>query len=76
MAGSDREACAETRVVRQDDVTLEPDPVIETYKSGIDRTLILENLKLSPEERLIRLMKLQEFAEELRHAGREAGLIK
>lgn len=52
------------------------DPVIEAYKKDVDPTLIQENLKLSHEERLIRLMKLQEFAEELRRAGREAGLIK
>lgn len=41
------------------------DPVIEAYKKGIDRTLIRENLRLSVEERFIKLMKLQEFAEEL-----------
>lgn len=46
------------------------DPVIELYKKGIDRTLLRENLKLSVEERLRQLMKLQKFAEELRNAGR------
>jgi hypothetical protein len=51
---------------------LEPDPVIEAYKKDLDRTLIRENLKLSPEERLRRLMQLQRFAEELRLAGRRA----
>jgi len=54
------------------DVSLDPDPVIEAYKKDIDRTLIRENLKLTPEERLLQLMKLQEFAEELRAAGRRA----
>ena len=49
-----------------------PDPVIEAYKQHIDRTLIRENLKLSPEERLVRLAKLQEFAEALRRAGATA----
>ena len=48
---------------------LEADPVIEAYKRHIDRTLIRENLRLTPEERLIRLVRLQEFAEELRRAG-------
>lgn len=76
MAESDSEDCLKSSVVRHDDMTFEPDPVIEAYKNGIDRTLIVENLKLSPEERLIRLMKLQEFAEELHRAGRQAGLIK
>ena len=54
------------------DMPFAPDPVIEAYKSGIDRTLIRENLKLTPEERLLQLMRLQEFAEELRAAGRRA----
>ncbi|MGH2583585.1 MAG: hypothetical protein ACRDJE_01580 [Dehalococcoidia bacterium] len=49
---------------------IEPDPVIEAYKKDIDRTLIRENLKLTPEERLRKLMELQRFAEELREAGR------
>jgi hypothetical protein len=50
----------------------EPDPVIEAYKAGIDRTLIRENLRLSVEERFKKLMALQKFAEELRRAGRDA----
>jgi len=47
-----------------------PDPVVDAYKPGIDRTLIRENLKKSPEERLRALQQLQAFAEELRRAGR------
>jgi hypothetical protein len=54
------------------DVSLDPDPVIEAYKKDIDRTLIRENLKLTPEQRILQLMKLQEFAEELQAAGRRA----
>ncbi len=50
-------------------VDIPPDPVIECYKRDIDMTLIVENLKLTVEERFVRLMKLQEFAEELRLAG-------
>jgi hypothetical protein len=50
--------------------SLEPDPVIETYKKDIDRTLIRENLKLTPEQRLRKLMAMQRFAEELAAAGR------
>ena len=49
-------------------VALEPDPVIEAYKQHVDRTLIRENLKRSVEERFLNLMKLQQFAEELRRA--------
>jgi hypothetical protein len=51
---------------------LEPDPVIEAYKRDIDRSLLRENLKLSVEERFLRLMELQRFAEELARAGRAA----
>lgn len=47
----------------------EPDPVIEAYKAGIDRTLLCENLKLSTEERIRNLAQLQRFAEEVRRAG-------
>ena len=51
---------------------LTPDPVIEAYKKDVDRTLLRENLKLTPEERLRKLIELQRFAEELRRAGRDA----
>ena len=50
------------------------DPVIEAYKKHIDRTLIRENLKLTVEQRFLKAMELQRFAEELRRAGREARL--
>lgn len=50
----------------------EPDPVIEAYKRDVDRTLIRENLRLTVEERFDALMRLQQFAEELRRAGRVA----
>lgn len=39
-------------------------------KKDVDRTLIRENLKLTVEERLVQLMRLQEFAEEKKRAGR------
>jgi hypothetical protein len=48
------------------------DPVIEAYMEGIDRTLIRENLRRTPEERFLQLMELQTFADELRDAGRRA----
>ena len=50
---------------------IEPDPVIEAYKKDVDVTLIRENLKLSVEERLRKLMKMQKFLDELRRATRE-----
>ncbi len=50
----------------------EPDPVIEAYKKDVDRTLLRENLKLTVEERLVNLMQLQRFIEEMRKAVRQA----
>jgi len=45
---------------------------LETAASStlIATSLIRENLKLTPEQRLRQLMKLQEFAEELQAGGR------
>lgn len=45
------------------------DPVIELYKQGVDRTLIRENLRRTPDERLRALQELLRFAEEVRRAG-------
>jgi hypothetical protein len=50
----------------------EPDPVVRAYLGGIDRSLLMKNLALTPEERLRQLMALQQMAAELRRAGREA----
>jgi hypothetical protein len=50
---------------------LERDPVIEFYKKDVDRTLLRQNLRRSPEERLLALMELQRFAAELRRAARD-----
>ncbi|MBX3168725.1 MAG: hypothetical protein KF760_15020 [Candidatus Eremiobacteraeota bacterium] len=49
------------------------DEVIELYMKDVDFTLVEENLKLTPEQRLINLMNLQRFAEELRRAGQALG---
>lgn len=49
----------------------ERDPVIETYKRDIDRTLLRENLPRSVDERVRNLMALQRLAEEARRAGRQ-----
>ncbi len=42
------------------------DPVIEAFKRDVDRTLIRENLRKTPEERLRGLEALQRLAEEAR----------
>jgi hypothetical protein len=51
---------------------IRPDPVIEAYKEHVDVSLIRKNLRLTPQERIDNLMKLQQFAADLRKAGKEA----
>jgi hypothetical protein len=52
------------------DVSLAPDAVIDAYKKDIDRTLIRENLKLTPDERVRKLQSFVELAGALRGAPR------
>jgi hypothetical protein len=51
-------------------VSLAPDPVIDAYKKDIDRTLIRENLKLTPDARLQKLRSFMELIDALRGAPR------
>ena len=53
-------------------VSLQPNAVIEAYKKDVDRTLLRENLKLTPDQRLDKLQAFVRFAAELREAGRRA----
>jgi hypothetical protein len=55
-------------------VSLEPDPVIDAYKPGIDVTLLRRNLAISIDERFDNHAALQEFARELREAGKRSTL--
>jgi len=54
------------------DFQLEPNPVIEAYKKDVDRTLIRENLKLTPQQRIENLIRLLKFQDELRSAMQKA----
>ena len=45
------------------------DPVIEAYMRDVDRTLLRENLKLTPGERLEKFVRFVSFASTLRQAG-------
>jgi hypothetical protein len=47
-------------------VALDPDPVIDAFKRDVDRTLLRENLKLTPEQRLMKLQDFVRFLTELR----------
>jgi hypothetical protein len=46
------------------------DSVIELYMRDVDRTLLRENLRLTPEQRVLELMELLRAAEEFQRAGR------
>jgi hypothetical protein len=48
--------------------TLKPDPVTEVFKGDIDRTLLRQNLKLTPDERLRKMQSALRSAIELRRA--------
>ena len=48
------------------------DPVVEVYMRDVDRTLLRENLKLTPAQRLEKLVNFSKFASELRAAGERA----
>ena len=45
------------------------DPVIEAFKKDVDRTLLIESLKLTPEQRSRKFLSFMEMAYELRRAG-------
>jgi hypothetical protein len=47
-----------------------PDPVIEYYKRDVDRTLLREHLKLTPAERLDKLVAFMRSLDELKRASR------
>ena len=51
---------------------LEPDPVIETYKKDVDRTLLRANLQRTPEQRWQNFLAAYRLAHEVRRAGAKA----
>ena len=48
---------------------LAPDPVIEAFKKDVDRTLLRENLKLTPDQRVRKLAQFVRALDEVRAAG-------
>ena len=46
-----------------------PDPVVRAYLRDVDRTLLRENLRRTPTQRVQNLMALQALYEEARRAG-------
>jgi transcriptional regulator with XRE-family HTH domain len=48
------------------------DPVIERYRQDVDRTLLHENLRKTPDQRIRSMLELLEFNEEAQRAVRAA----
>lgn len=48
------------------------DPVVEAYKPGVDRTMLIANLRRSPRERFDTLLSMQAFSAGVRRAGEKA----
>jgi hypothetical protein len=46
-----------------------PDPVIEVYKKDIDRSLLRENLKLTPGQRIAKLQAFMTALQRVRGAA-------
>jgi len=52
-------------------VSLDPSPVIEAYKEGVDRTLLRENLRLTTSQRVEKMTSALRFAEMVRHSRKK-----
>ena len=52
------------------DPSVPPDATIEAFKKDVDRTLLRENLRLTPEQRILKLQDFVSFAIELREKRR------
>jgi hypothetical protein len=49
------------------------DDIIELYKKDVDRSLLREALKLTPDQRVRRLVELTRFTERLGQAAKKTG---
>jgi hypothetical protein len=49
-------------------VSLDPNPVIEAYKKDVDRTLLRENLKLTVEQRVQKMIAALRLVEEIQRS--------
>lgn len=52
----------------EDGKPLSPDPVTEAYKRDVDRTLLREHLRLTPQQRIEKLLSFMRSLERLRDA--------
>ena len=51
-------------------VSLDPDPVIDTYKKDIDRTLLRGNLRVTVDQRVRKMISVLQFAQAVRESRR------
>lgn len=54
-------------------ISLDPEPAIEAYKDGIDRTLLRENLKLTTDQRVRKMLSALRLAEAVRASRAQGG---
>jgi transcriptional regulator with XRE-family HTH domain len=50
------------------------DPVVDAYKPGVDQTLLIEQLRKTPQQRIESLISAERTTAAFRQAGREARL--
>ena len=49
-------------------VSSAPDPVIDSFKAGVDRSILRENLKLTTQQRVEKMIAALRFAEAVRNS--------
>jgi len=61
-----------TSEAKNDPVGDAPSDLVEAFKKDVDRTLLIENLKLTPAERMEKFLGFMEMVYEVREAGRRS----
>lgn len=56
-------------------VCLDPNPTIEAYKKDVDRTLLRENLKLTTDQRVRKMIAALRFADAVRRSTVKADAV-
>lgn len=70
--GSERRSAARSSPKVEEPVVSSIDKIIELYKRDVDRTLLREQLRKTPDQRVRELVALERFAATLRQAARKA----
>ena len=75
MSDEEKYAALEAGSAELNDAGFDPlffDPVIEAYKKDVDRTILRENLKLSPQERSEKFLSFMRSVKQLREAAEQS----